>query len=477
MSININFFAKFLLFIIYSPLFLSEENKTLSKEFKNAMILNFTYQDALPLLRINLGDPPQRLHLILNTAIFHSTITNIKCNICNNTSVNLFNPQLSSTYKPDEDRTFSYLNSEMEGLIFFEKIYLYNQLDHVDYFGLSLITKYLNRTQLNNSGYLGLNRNYFNHGGNTFSIIDILFQDKFIIKKSFRFNFASNYSKNKLILGNVFNEYDNFTNNYTSCYSNHKIKIASTYLLNTVFSDYWYCNLSYIYFDYNSNSSLNDTIFLKNSILINKYAIFSTAEPIIISPIEYLGTIYNKIKQFFEFINILNKCTVINIKSAPIQVECNYNKSVNFNFIENMNFSLSLVFNGYAYIIENHNLFLRVLYEENNNIIKEIYEVQIRFDEKIQFFVIGMNFLRNFDIIFSKEFDEVGFYNGRKINLNNFTIDSSSDQTSRSNFSFKIFFGNLLILISVIAFIIWYIRRNKRKKELNKNYQSLLNNY
>jgi len=382
----------------------------------------------------------------------------------------------------EEDKTFNYLNTLMDGLIFFDKIFLLNQHDRIDYFGLSLITKYYNRSELNFSGYLGLNKNYMNNGGNTYSIMDMLFQDKFIIQKRFRFNFASNYSNNRLILGNVFNEYDNQTSFYSSCNANHKTNLDSIYLKNSDLNDYWYCNLSSIYFydqkDQTNNSIIDEKNYSNNSININKFAIFSTAERKILAPYNFLSIFNEKLSKYFSSIystcKILQKNLNTTHNHSMLFLDCpNSNIS---SLITTFEFNISFVFNGIAYIVENKYLYKKINVENNSNQSK-IYEILIEFDDELEFFILGMSFLSNFDVLFLKDRNEIGFFNGKRLNFTNFTLDIVEAEIDSKGSSIKFYIGNILIILVIIFFIIWYIRRNKRKKELNQSYQSMMENY
>jgi hypothetical protein len=485
MSLSFFFLVQLLLVLLYTAEVYNFNNITSSssKEFRNAIILNFTYLTELPIMKVNLGTPPQSLNLILNTAIFYTTITHYKCNICTNTS-SLYNPQYSNTYKMEEDKTFNYLNTFMDGFIFFEKIFLHNLYDRIDYFGLSLITKYYNRSELNFSGYLGLNKNYINNGGNTFSLMDMLFQDKFIIQKRFRFNFASNYSNNRLILGNVFNEYDNQTSFYSSCNANHKTNLKSQYLKNSDLYDYWFCNLSSIHFniikDMVNNSIIDEKNYLNNSINVNKFAIFSTAERKILAPFHFMSIFIEKLSKYVSSVNFTCKIIQKNLNTthnhSMLFLDCPNSNSNISSLISNLEFDISFVFNGFAYVVENKNLYKKINVE-NNSSDREIYEIVIEFDDELEFFILGMSFLSNFDVLFLKDKNEIGFFNGKRLNFTNFTLDIVEVESDSKGSSFKFYIGNILIILVIIFFIIWYIRRNKRKKELNQSYQSMMENY
>ena len=131
--------------------------------------------------------------------------------------------------------------------------------------------------------------------------------------------------------------------------------------------------------------------------------------------------------------------------------------------LKNNNIYCYLNFNGIAYGIKLRDIF----YEEDKR-----YYFSIIFSNFTNIFIIGNIFFKNYDIIFDKTSNKIGFYN---INPNiierlNFT-NIISDVQEKIYFSTDWIFilGNILLIL-VVGFIInWWLNRKQHKEELEIN--------
>jgi hypothetical protein len=450
----------------------------------------FTYsKDHIPSIAVKIGTPPQNINLQINSLSYLSIIpTNIKDN-----SWTYFDPQTSSSLARGDDLTLYFMNNYISGKICYDNFFFdFDSLQHFDNFGFLLALSDTKHNGEFTKGNLGL---LPSKQLKQFSFIENLKKIDTIKEGNYRINFMTD--KN-LVLGNIYNKSE--ISNFTFCENGNGkvVKYISNYLTN-----YWSCNLSHIIFFNNDSFSKHEDrsprntlrkeedqikedhgknanrtehekdkedkkelrYFQRHSMFVNRTAIFATALNKIIFPESFFEHFEKRLIGKEQKKNCFTEKTKINKKILCTNIT-NYT-----DFITHFNYSLTFVFNGFGYIVNNTNLFTETPFLSNN------YTFRVEFSKENDEIIIGTPFLSSYDVAFDEEKQLVGFAYGSLINFTSFTLDmvNHPNQMKRYGYSYFKIFLIFLAICMVLGLLVFLYRRYLKKQELS--YYSRISSY
>jgi hypothetical protein len=213
----------------------------------------------------------------------------------------------------------------------------------------------------------------------------------------------------------------------------------------------WNCLISHVLFG-------NDFNFYK-AISVNVHAVFASGINNIAMPTEYIDLFMNNYFKSFKLNNNNKFCfTKANAKNIHILCDRNYLETGTTSGVSSLP-SLNFIINGFAYRIPAEDLFEEVYSEANSqfNLFK------IFFTETSQKqWILGTTFLKQFEVVFNKDKEEVGFYSnplsGAKYDFTKFTSD---DKESFCFYNYSAYF----ILASIVLMSMCYVYWTKRKRD------------
>ncbi len=262
-------------------------------------------------------------------------------------------------------------------------------------------------------------------GGVNFSILDKLKENNQIKDRIFSLQLHDELSTS-IFIGKIPTYIQNNLSNLTNCN------------INTTLNS-WNCQVSHILV----GSEMN---FYK-AIPVHKFAIFSSIKNDFIIPPEFIQFF---IKEYFEqYPGYESKFCYVKPDGRKMFILCNMKY-----FDINKAPMLSFIMNGFAYNIPAQDLFEQLFSDAYN----QYYFFKIVFMETPDSqWVLGTNFLRQYEVVFNKETNQIGFFNGPKQDLTKFTGD-------RKEFICWYNFFVYLFLFSLVGSSMGYMIYKKRKE-------------
>ena len=497
------FFLLNFIIIVYSSV--QEVNKTL--------IYKFSYsKDNIPSIPFKIGTPPQNINLQLNTLSYFTTVPSYNRDY----TWTFFDQYSSMSIKISDDIVLNYLNNTIKAKIAYDNFYFnFDSISYLSEFGFLLTENDSKHNNTYTKGNLGLAPSL---EVKDFSFLNMLTNKNVISEKNFRINFISDQM---FIIGKIY-KFDDQVNNskFTFCHNGRSLiqNYISVYKTN-----YWSCNLSHIiyfnqesYFNHEgkestSNNSIllykemnqinntfnsgiqtnnpNDTsnkisidnvtnnnqqrsqdnrnkrYFNTHSLFINKTAIFATSLNKILVPKRLQSEV---MRRYFE--QRSNKLNCDSLKSSETVTKIICNNVDNYTeFIANFNYSLTFVFNGYGYIINNTKLF------SETPIFSKNYTFRIEFVDNLDDFIVGTPFLSNYDIAFDYERQIIGFIEGIRLNFTNFTSEIMNNRSSGGSNFWRNFF--IILLVILLLLLLFFLYRRYQKRDQLSFYSKIDSNF
>jgi hypothetical protein len=415
-----------LIFLIIELIFSQEQFPTKILNLKPPESSPFNTIDLYDLdnnlhgIQLTIGYPPQKFLLLFDTTTEYTWLRGSSCNDC--TFSKVFQENDSQTLiKTNMTLSFKDLNQNMKGEI------------SLDYLSIKIFSA-------TNMPFLIVNEDYFLDGvdgiigfgyggrsdtGINFSILDKLKENNQIKERIFTVQLHDELSSS-LFIGKVPPHIQDNLGNLTNCN------------VNTTLNS-WNCQISHILVG-------NEMNFYK-AIPIHKFAIFSSTVNNLIIPSDLMQFF---MKEYFEqYPGYESKFCYVKPDGRKFFILCNMKY-----FDINKAPMLSLIINGYAYNIPAQELFEQLFTDAYN----QYYFLKIVFmDTPDNMWVLGTNFMRQYEVVFNKETNQVGFYNGPKYDLTKFTGD-------RKEFICWYNFFVYVFLISLVGFSMGYMIYKKQKE-------------
>ena len=394
----------------------------------NPDILIDKYMNQL-IIELSIGTLPQKFNLSIDiNDNFYSCF--LENNLTNVNFSYLFNKSKSSSYNLEEKKKSFPIEQFNQAEAFSDIIKLYCNDKIIEKNFKFLLIDTLYKT-IFTPGFIGLALKFNNRQIDDYSFLYQLKKYKLTDTEIFYFDFEENKSGGNLIIGeNLFNN-----ENY------YKIKIG--YISQVSSKLFWSFNFDAVYFGNSINMGKADGVFELNygitigtsnyELIIKKY--FSEEKNCFLNSAN-IGNLY--LKYYW--------CKKENLIENKIQNLTFELKSINFNF----------TFTG-------KDLF----FEEGN---KKYFKILFKFDENLQYWYLGIDFLRKYKIRFDHErklfyipFKENSYDNDKNNETNN--KNSSSNNLMESwQFWLVVILG--IIIIALIVFIIIYIKKFPKKKKI-----------
>lgn len=422
------FIQSFFIFFIFDLI--------LSKEHFPTKILNLKPSESSPFNTIDLYDldnslhgiqlaigyPPQKFLLLFDTTTEYTWLRGSLCIDCAFSKV--FKEKESQTLiKTNMTVSYKDLSQNMKGEIC------------LDYLSIKIFSA-------NNMPFLIVNEDYFLDGvdgvigfgygvrtdsgtGINFSILDKLKENNQIKEKIFTVQLHDELSSS-LFIGKVPPHIQENLSNLTYCN------------VNTTLNS-WNCQISHILVGKEMN-------FYK-AIPVHKIAIFSSTVNNFIIPYDLIQFF---MKEYFEqYPGYEGKICYVKPDGKKFFILCNKKY-----FDIDKAPMLSLILNGYAYNIPAQALFEQLFIDAYN----QYYFFKIVFmDTQDNMWILGTNFIRQYEVVFNKETHQVGFFDGPKYDLTKFTGD-------RTEFICWYNFFVYVFLISLVVFSMGYMIYKKQKE-------------
>jgi hypothetical protein len=390
-------------------------------------------------LNICLGPKPQCFDAVYDTGSFFVWIPNKNCTEGCDNKVNRYNPDISENFKYiEKSKTIPYsLNARLE-------------VDLVsDFFSFSQEMTIINRRFINwylvnsmpnsikNDGVVGFGRINPNSMASIIERMDLIYYNK----KVFSHKYIDQNSA-KLYIGDLHSDFkttDNKKFPYCDCLNFRSAK-------NDIINSLWTCKMSYFFIGDPKNFDK-----LETKSQVNEPVVMDTGFGNIISPSTNKDII---IKYLFS--DSQNPCGSIYFKkNSDTNHEILFCSNINMGKVSDF----YLVLNGYALHIDKNNLFEKV----NDN----LYAFNIYFNDSYDYWILGLNFMKNYHLLFDFDNHYVGF-SGPYYDLTSFTTDN--DFSIQNYMVYIIVFA--AIIVDIFAIIgIWFVyKKNKRIDPTKGNY-------
>ena len=405
-------------------LYLYTNSKSTSITSKRYIDNDFYY-----LIPICLGTPPQCVEVLYETNFTHLMMNPSPLVDLNDP----FNTQKSSTFTA-EQHVLAFLN--IQGDIVHDKLQIC--LDTFDY--SFLYNNYLTiKTRYKEfDGVFGFGKSYndkdifFNR---TFSLVELLYQQKKIPSKIFGHRYFGDRNYLRLFIGEItdddyIDKYVKKKNTFPKCSCHEAGEILGKMSHNQL-NQVWSCMLNKAIIFQEGNESV---FYEVNK--INTPVIFSTGSNLIRGPLEY-G------KQIFEYILNLpqykDKCKEITYGKNKLNIICSWTIDI-YNFPK-----IKFDVGGTTLIAQPYNYLYKV-YDSIGD--KFVFKGRFEFGDDLKFWSFGQSVLREYDMIFDMENEYVGFWNIEK------------EPWDRSEFLGVIgwiSFGMIMVVLGTLG-VIWFLR-------------------
>lgn len=388
---------------------------TFQYSFSEEITLNLFKENGLFFIPISIGNPSQKINLIVDLLSNSTWIAGSKCSwfymyIANNTTMYLEDKSTSLliTSNHIESRKEAYI-FKGEGSIAYDN-FLFNP--KINSFNHSFIIANYFISEIPSNGVLGLEKgnNSTNlnssSNGEAISLIDSLYMSNIVNKKVFSINTTDNI----MILG----EYPSVPNkihyNYSTC-SNINLTFDNSFVINKLdnVNSHWMCKLSRLF---------TGDISQLNSITLDKVLLFSSTISGMLLSNDYLPFFE---RNYFYGFNV-NNCIKKEYGNTFVYA-CQ--KNLNISLFPEINFEID----NWIYTFKPNNLFTEnrtkdYYYETSTSPDDKLDEreynfFKIRFINRQKYYmnysIIGIDMFDD-TIVFDKEKDEIGFYTNNKIN-------------------------------------------------------------
>lgn len=423
---------QFLFFLTFTVLallnFILSEIVNLPLKVKTNSLTDSDYE-ALT-LELCVGPLAQCYNVVFDTGSFYLWLPASYCGTPCMTKSNKYNPGFSYNFEYiSENKTIPYLVDSLLEVDYgrdFVSVDMPMTLSNRKLIEFYLVTDMPKEVRAD--GVLGFGRRY---NGKNSSIIDRLSIED-LGNKVFSFKYNDSKDGASLSLGGYTNSFKN--KNFPKC-SVSSVPDSN----NDRLKNLWSCKLTYFVIGIPTVNLINQKD-NQNVIHVNGAVSFDTGSHIIIAPMQYKDIIktnylVNGGCLTLESFDPISNYTIINCEK------------INIGALQQLNF----VVNGYALSPDPTLLFK---YKEDGTV-----NFQIQFSDKYDYWVLGLNFMKSYEMLFDYEQNIVGF-SGQFTDLSAATTDSD------------FYIGNLMLLIivlatiivdSIIVLIIWCIYRNSKK--------------
>ena len=415
------------------PLYYSTSSETLSnitleKDLSSSIsLINinfhslFLLQGGLPTLKLGLGNLSSIYTLLFDTGSHYLALPNLNCScsINNYDNKDYFKEKMKlRNVMFNFEGGLSRLNLSINNL----------NMSNFDYFAINQS----DMTFSNFDGILGMNLFNKNLQSSSSSFINELYDYKalnkrnFLIKKSLDNEFMLNFDSDILSSLNQ--------TNFTFC----NTMMDEHHFDNLIYSNQnWQCNLSNIFFGNDENFS--------SSIRINDYAGFSTGINYIVAPYKFLSIFLNI---YFKGNKDCHKIYDGSLFEQRFSIIC-LSDNITFSDFD----SMSLVFNGYSYIIPSRDLFMKIKGENQKNYY--LFRVVFALTDNSKW-IIGQPFLKQNEIIlFDYDDLKIWFKNENKHNYSSKVSDIKETHVNNATLNISIIYGTLIIISIVV--IVFYV--------------------
>ena len=330
-------------------------------------------------INVQIGTPPQNFSFLYDLGSIETVVAGVNCTNCINR--NLFNETNSSTFTNYQSRhTIDYIISKIQGNFAKDSFSLANFSTILNFV---VFDSFTNNFGVNFDGILGMEHNYRKFGYNS-SILEQLFS-KTVISKKIITQKILNVTNGLLIIGDTPDEISNNIENYSTCSLSSSTDVK------------WNCALQSIFLGNQSSNILS----LVNSSQTYQTTFFSTINNFILANNSTLGYF----SQTYFGNNTKNGlCNIYNY-SGYLVFMCN-KTGFNLSYFQDVNF----VLDGYGYKVYARDLFVEI--SSPNQIQFLIY-----FSPNNTEWIIGQPMLKNYQVVFDGEMDQIGFYGGPVVNL------------------------------------------------------------
>jgi len=399
-------------------------------------------------LKIALGTPEQYFDVIYDTRGYHLWLTSEEFQGCVNCKI--FDFTKSSTFqKTDFRRTIKHDDYSILGFEVSDKINILDKKFRFDWF----LADYVNLRLNDADGVIGFARNFTPVEGNSFvstkfSMLDALFNQNIIEKQVFSQVFTdADHTKAKFYIGE-YPEFFSDSSNYSVC---NVIK-SEHFLAKTTLKNLWTCRLSYILIG-DAKSDDFDNISHK----LNSRAVFDSVSNFISAPYEVLEIIQTSFNIFEHCIIEFDTDTGVESILCPKEFDVSLAPE------------MSIIFNGFAYTIPSSKLFREFIVNGQKRLA-----FVINFSKQLDYWIIGQYFMRNFNMLFDKDRNVIGF-NGEKEYIRDFSKFTTDDDFYLSEHLSIIILSAIiaLFIIGSITFMcVFYMKRKRDQLAKNQRRKS-----
>jgi len=394
-------------------------NDIISRQIVPLHVIN---QEVLT-MQVCLGTPEQCFNVLYDTGSYHLWLASkysLGCYSCK-----LFDEDSSSTFERKNNLLIiKYVTGSATG---------YEAIDYLKINGRSKKFSWLLALSVEFNlegvdGIIGFAREYAPDRANSyvsekFSFIDSLLQAKIINRKVFSQVFTDeDFTKAKLYIGEYPEDFSN-SKNYSFC----NIINKDSFLSQSNIKNLWACRLSYILIG--SPKKIN---FHKQSFKVDSRAVLDSGSNYILASYDMAYVLKEIFLNFSECYDDFDASSGIKFFSC----------SENFDLSKFPSFSLIL--NGYAYTINSKRLFKEIILNGHKN-----FMFCIIFSKRMDFWLLGQYFLRNFHILFDYEKSIIAF-NGNTDYITDFRKYTDDNDYYEFDYWLQIFLLFLVIAVLVL---------------------------
>lgn len=392
--------------------------------------LNNTPNDQM-ILTICLGNPQQCFNVLLDSGSFLLWVSDTNCYSCPN-SMKKYDRSISKTYQNlNKEFSIQYGTGSIKGELAKEVITLGN-------FKLSDFVFVLAQYQSDMEdidGILGLGKSYDEMPNQKqVSFIDQLHYSKYISQRIFTQKYI-NEKEGIMTIGDLPSEIKNNKNEYSTC--------DTIQFYNGRLDPYWECNLSFIMFDGQVYE-------------IDEPTLLDTGTNQFIVPYSFL---YYLSETYFKDLLDRKLCNLISqdFLETPFSIMCSLSA---YSIINNLP-DMYIVLGDYVNKSDQSVWAIKLSYIDLFFVYRNHLVFLLKSTRNINKWIIGQPILKKFHMVFDKENEQIGFYQGPQeyINLPKFEP------------KFKYWF-TLIIIVVIILLIItcgYIINLCKRRDERNEN--------
>jgi hypothetical protein len=378
---------------------------------------------------VSIGYPPQKFNLLFDIMYEYTWVRGNECQYCSYGKT--FNEKDSDTLTlTNTSLSLNNINQNINGEIAYDLI------------SIKIFSS-------NNMPFLIVNDDYFldgvdgvvgfGYGSNSeinFSILDKLYHSNQIKERIFSLKFNDELVTN-FTIGRIPNHIENDYNNFSFCNINKTLNS-------------WNCLISHII--------IGEEINFYKAIPLNVNAVFSSTVSNIVIPSEYLNFF---IQKYFESsTDYESKYCYVKPDGKKNLILCNLKY-----FDIRKAPPLFFILNGFAYKIPAHDLFEHVF----SDAYSQYCFFKITFSEtNDNRWILGYNFLKQYEVVFNKDASQIGFYSGIKYDLTKFTSDPTEIICIYNYFIYLLF---ILLILCSMAYVFYKNKKISFGYTPNKPYE------